>query len=153
MIRSIILGLVLLLFVGCSGGQESTDSVSPSPNAAKASDGGASDVLGAPSKAYLNFSNTLAQAKSFKELLPLLASSQAEQARNQQNLDQMLPELKSMIPSNLKVAKESISGSRANLQLKGELDGVPSVGSAVMVKESGKWKLLEENWQSNEGGE
>ena len=138
----ILVFLALISLAGCSGGGGTDASASATPGAVAAGE----QSLEGPGKAYLEFQATLKNAKSLSEVLPYLADEQAKEVRQMDQPDSLLPALKALTPANLKVTGQDVQGKRAILQLTGDLEGSPSSGSATMIMEDGKWKLLSEAW-------
>ena len=138
----ILVFLALISLVGCSGGGGPDVRASASPNSVVAGD----QTLEGPAKAYAEFQSTLKNAKSLSEVLPFLAEEQAREVKQMAQPDSLLPALKALTPTNLKVIGQELRGDKAVLQLTGDLEGSPSSGSATMIMEGGRWKLLSEAW-------
>ena len=142
MILRIVVFWVLVLLVGCSGGDGPNASASPSPGSVAVGD----QNLEGPAKVYMEFQSTLKNARSLSEILPYLADEQVKEVKQMGEPDALLPALKSLTPENLKLVGQDVKADKASLQLTGDIDGSPSTGTATLVMEGGKWKIMAEAW-------
>jgi hypothetical protein len=134
--------LVVALSAGCSQGPPTVQaaSITPAPSTAEAAE------LSPPAQAYMDFNQALLKADSLEDITPYLAQEQVNQIAQVENPDSLLPVLKSLAPSTLSFTNEEVTGNRAVLHAKATVDTSPSKADIVMLKEQGRWKLLEENW-------
>ncbi len=120
-----IILLVILPFINCSGGGEEATL----------------------KQVYLDYRNFLQ-----KEDIPALKkciSSQRQEEMQGEGARVKIQLIKEIMPVEIKVKKAKISGDTAVLEVEGKMKDQRVTGKIDFIKESGEWKINNENWQVN----
>jgi hypothetical protein len=101
---------------------------------------------GAPGKAYLAYLKVFQKG----DMKALRDAVSAERAKSMDDPDfvKMFPMIQEMTPKQVKIKGGLIDGSRATLNVSGQVMGGPSDGTVTMVLEAKKWKVEREAWSS-----
>ena len=100
-------------------------------------------------EAYASYQNAL-HSGNIDQLKNLLAEEKS-QALNSPNAREMLEMVGALFPTAPSIEKVTIEGSDASIELQASMDGMDMTGTVSMVKEGGKWKVLEEKWDATIG--
>jgi hypothetical protein len=109
-----------------------------------------------PTQAYLELHKKELAAKSYSDLVPLHSkSSLANDKMSKEEQEQMFPLFKSLLVKDVTVTKEIVNGDSATLEVKGAPekglkpgDTETIVGTILLSREDGEWKLDKEKWNS-----
>jgi hypothetical protein len=101
---------------------------------------------GDPRKAYDAYRKILA-AGDMKALRETVSSDRAK-SMDDPDFKKMFPLIQSMEPKNVKYVNGSQDGDKATLNVTAKDGKESSTGTVTMVKQSGKWKVDNESWQS-----
>ncbi len=109
-----------------------------------------------PGQAYLELHKKELAAKSYADIAVLRAkASIAQDKMDPKEQDQLFPLLKSLMPHDVTVVSEKVTGDSATLNVVAAPD--PSLkpgdketttGVVELLKEDGQWKLNREKWDS-----
>lgn len=106
-----------------------------------------------PAQTFQSYRKALSTAKTYGEVLPFMESKgramiQALPEPTQAKMFDLLKKFESSF-TDVKVAKETITGGTAVLELSGkDAKGQDAIGSVPMTKESDGWKVGTEKWSS-----
>lgn len=101
---------------------------------------------GAPGKAYRDY---LAALKA-GDLAKLAKSVDAQHAAQMKSPDfkEMLKMIQAMEPTNIRITRGAVDGSKATLEVAGKDGDQTSTGTIDLVMEGGAWKLANESWST-----
>ena len=100
-----------------------------------------------PGDVYTAYTAAIGNATTIQELSPYLSR---ERKSNERDLEA----LKAKVPAGvLKLTAENIQGDKATLTVEATMTGAggkeePSVGTVVLVREDGAWKVDQETWKA-----
>lgn len=100
-------------------------------------------------EAYASYQNAL-HSGNIDQLKNLVADEKSH-ALNTPNAREMLEMLGELSPEAPSIEKVTVEGSKASIELQASKDGMDMTGAVSMVKEGGKWKVLEEEWDVTMG--
>ena len=102
----------------------------------------------APVKAYKEYCRAImaGDAEGMKKYLVAKNLKEFEAMESKER--EMMLDVMKMRPEKLKIEKPSITGDQATFKASGKEGTDVSTGSIKMVIENGKWKVLEDKWQT-----
>lgn len=95
-------------------------------------------------KIYFDYHKAL-QAEDVKALKNCLASDRQKELLDK-DAAMKIKMIKGFLPTNIKVAKTTVSGKKAVLKLEGKIKDQKTTGEVEFLKENAKWKIAKENW-------